>query len=242
MTDEPAPPWSSADDDDAFVRAPRRWRLGVGAALALVILVLAATVGVGVVRSAVAGEDEMFTPGGDAGAGGVQLSDGAGGTRPAQGGAGQAEAVYVHVTGEVRSSGIYVLAADARVADAIAAAGGFSSDAAEDGINLARPVKDGEQIIVPTLADMESGAGAGAGPGAGAAGLVGGAGDSGGLIDINTATAAQLEELPRIGPSLAARIVQWREQNGDFTSVDELLLVSGIGEKLLDGLRDLVTV
>lgn len=99
-------------------------------------------------------------------------------------------------------------------------------------MNLARPVADGEQIVVPGIGAET------AAPTAGGSG--GGAG--GGALDLNTATRDELDTLPRVGPAIADRIVAWREQNGRFTSVDDLLSVPGIGQKMLDGIRDLVRV
>lgn len=145
--------------------------------------------------------------------------------------------VFAHVVGEVASPGVVELEAGARVGDAVAAAGGATERAVLDGVNLARVVADGEQIVVP---DAE----------AAAQGSVGGTdeavdgsgGGTGGAIDLNTAGAAELETLPRVGPALAQRIVEWRQRNGRFSSVDQLLDVSGIGQKTLDGFRDRVRV
>lgn len=137
--------------------------------------------------------------------------------------------IYVHLLGAVAIPGLYELADGSRAVDAVAAAGGFTDDADRGAVNLARYVTDGEQIAVPVV---------GAEPvSVGAAGT---AGD--GRVNVNTADAATLETLPRVGPSMAARIIEWREANGRFTSVDDLLAVSGIGEKTLEGLRDRVTV
>ncbi|GAA5198232.1 hypothetical protein GCM10025773_10720 [Microbacterium jejuense] len=137
--------------------------------------------------------------------------------------------LYVHVSGAVRAPGLYVLQAGSRVVDAIAAAGGFSDDADRDAVNLARTVADGEQLPVPRAGEAPPGP-AGAPASADA------------RVDLNTADASQLEELPRIGPALAERIIAWRDDNGRFTSVDDLLAVPGIGDKMLESLRDLVTV
>ncbi|WP_270352662.1 ComEA family DNA-binding protein [Microbacterium testaceum] len=137
----------------------------------------------------------------------------------------------MHVAGAVRRAGLYRLEVGDRVADAIALAGGFADDAARDGVNLARPVADGEQIVVPVVGSAPSGA-----PVAGAAA------PADGLIDLNTATREQLDTLPRVGPAMADRIIAWRDENGRFTSVDDLLSVPGIGDKMLAGLRDLVRV
>lgn len=147
--------------------------------------------------------------------------------------------LYVHVLGAVERPGLYVLALDARVVDAVAAAGGSTDQADLAGVNLARVVTDGEQIVVPVVGAAPPVAPSGsAGPGDGGTGNA----TSDGVIDLNTADQAALETLPRIGPALAERIVAWREENGRFRSVDDLLAVPGIGEKLLEGIRDGVRV
>jgi competence protein ComEA len=136
--------------------------------------------------------------------------------------------LYVHVLGAVQNPGLYVLDLDARLVDALAAAGGTRDDADLEAVNLARVLSDGEQIIVPVI---------GATPEA-----PGGEPPADDLIDLNTADQAALETLPRIGPALAERILAWRDDNGRFQSVDDLLAVPGIGEKLLAGIRDGVRV
>jgi competence protein ComEA len=142
--------------------------------------------------------------------------------------AGGAASVFVHVSGAVGSPGLYVLHEGARVVDAVAAAGGFAAGADETSVNLARPVSDGEQLHVPAAGDAPD------------AGGTAPAGD--GRVNLNTADAAALDTLPRIGPAMAARIIEWRDANGRFTSVEDLLSVPGIGDKMLETLRALVTV
>ena len=139
-----------------------------------------------------------------------------------------AASVYVHVSGAVATPGLYVLEEGARVVDAIAAAGGFAPGADEAAVNLARPLSDGEQLHVPAAGEAAAPQGAAA------------VGD--GRVNLNTADAAQLDTLPRIGPRWPQRIIEWREANGRFTSVEDLLAVPGIGDKMLEALRDLVTV
>ncbi|MBN9177359.1 MAG: ComEA family DNA-binding protein [Microbacterium sp.] len=138
--------------------------------------------------------------------------------------------VYVHVFGAVAHPGLYRLEEGARVVDVIAAAGGLNPDADESAVNLARHVTDGEQLRVPIAGEAPTGGGAAPG------------GASDGRVNLNTADAAALDTLPRVGPAIAERIIQWREDNGPFTSVDDLLSVPGIGDKMLASLRDLVTV
>lgn len=136
--------------------------------------------------------------------------------------------LYVHVSGAVRAPGLYVLHPDARVVDAVAAAGGFADDAEAAGVNLARTVSDGEQLVVPRVGE------------AAPAGPSGVAAD--GRVNLNTADETALDTLPGVGPAIAGRIIEWRESNGRFASVDDLLSVSGIGPKMLESIRDLVTV
>jgi competence protein ComEA len=141
--------------------------------------------------------------------------------------------VVVHVAGAVLTPGVQRLPAGSRVIDAVDAAGGLRPDADAGRVNLAAELVDGTQVYVPAIgepAPSHDPAGAGAG----------GAGD--GLVDINTADAAALEELPGVGPATAAAIIDHRERNGPFASVDGLLEVRGIGEAKLAQLRDLVRV
>lgn len=137
--------------------------------------------------------------------------------------------LLVDVDGAVRRPGLVSLPPGSRVIDALAAAGGPGPKADEGAINLAAPVVDGQQVVVP-----ERGAVAATGPSAAAA--------SGATVSLNTAAAAQLEELPRVGPALAARIIEYRTAHGAFRSIDELGEVGGIGPKILAGLRDRVTL
>ncbi|MDR2321075.1 MAG: ComEA family DNA-binding protein [Microbacterium sp.] len=202
------------------VRAPRRLRLGLGAAVVVGLVAVSVTVGIGLLSRSAVPEEAVVSP------------------SPRTSGPGvSAGAVYAHVLGEVSKPGLYVLDDGARVAEALAAAGGTLPTADLAGVNLARTVADGEQILVPVI----GAAGAAPGAAAGGSGAPGG-GAAGGLVDLNTADVAALDQLPRIGPALAQRIIDWRTANGRFTSVDDLLGVSGIGEKMLAGIRDLVRV
>jgi competence protein ComEA len=145
--------------------------------------------------------------------------------------------VWVHVVGAVRHPGLYDLESGARVEAAVEAAGGLLGNAAPEAVNLARKVADGEQIAIPTADEAERG-------GAVVAGAVGtpGGGGSVAKVNLNTATAEQLDTLPGIGPSTATKIVADREANGPYASPDDLGRVSGIGPKKLEGLKDLVSV
>lgn len=147
--------------------------------------------------------------------------------------------VVVHVSGAVVSAGVYELATGARVVDAIDAAGGPRARARTEQLNLARVVQDGEQIHVPDARERRSAAAAnGSATGSSPAGATG---PSTGQISLNTASTAELETLPGVGPVLAARIIQQREHTGGFTAVEDLLQVDGIGEKTFAQLRGLVT-
>ncbi|MEJ6556172.1 helix-hairpin-helix domain-containing protein [Microbacterium esteraromaticum] len=214
--DEPAEP-------DA--RARPRLRLGIGAAVTLGLVVLSAAVGWGILRGQASPAES------------IALDDGSstsveGADPPA---VAPAEGLYVHVLGEVAAPGLYIVEPEARLVDALAAAGGTLESADLQAVNLARPLSDGEQIVVPKI---------GAEPAPGSPGAPGGGGGAGaeGTVNLNTADQAALETLPRIGPALAQRIIDWRDENGRFRSVDDLLAVPGIGEKLLAGVREKVTV
>ena len=156
--------------------------------------------------------------------------------------------IVVHVVGAVASPGVVVLADGARVADAIAAAGGAASDADTEQLNLARVLGDGEQVRVPhageqlVAPDPGPSPPGGASGGSAAAGASGGSTPGGGVVNINTAGAAELEALPGIGPALAARIVEYRDGHGPFASVDDLTDVPGIGPAKLEALRSQATV
>ena len=137
--------------------------------------------------------------------------------------------LVIDVAGAVRRPGIYHLAAGTRIADAVAAAGGATVKADVTLVNLAAPLADGEQVVVPAripggqVPAASSGGSAPAGP-----------------VSLSTATAEQLDGLPGIGPVTAQKIVDYRTQHGAFHSVDELDAISGIGPAKLDQLRGLV--
>lgn len=232
-----------------------RVRIGVGAGVVLLIAALAVAVAISAftphgatrtVTTLTAATGPPGTAAADGAATGATGATDAGGrvSGAAQGRATQAAAapapLFVHVLGAVRNPGLFQVHAGARVVDAVAAAGGFADDANQGGVNLARVIADGEQIVVPRVGEdlppppaATSGGAAGTAAGAGAATTTT-------PVNINTATTAELETLPRIGPAMAQRIVDWRTTNGRFTSIDDLLSVTGIGQKTLDGFKDLV--
>ena len=194
---------------------------------------------------------------------------GANPSESAQGGASGEATVRVHVAGAVNNPGVYTLPAQGRAVDAIAAASGAAADADLDRVNLAGALSDGVQIYVPhrgeTAAPAQiqpNGGTANAGQGNAANGAAQNGASQGGAqphpartltpagsaqkgstpVNINTATAEELQTLPRIGPAMAQRIIAWREAHGGFHSVDELDAVPGIGPSMLENLRPLVTV
>ena len=195
---------------------------------------------------------------------------GANPSESAQGGGASGETtVRVHVAGAVNNPGVYTLPAQGRAVDAIAAASGAAADADLDRVNLAGALSDGVQIYVPhrgeTAAPAQiqpNGGTANAGQGNAANGAAQNGASQGGAqpqpartltpagsaqkgstpVNINTATAEELQTLPRIGPAMAQRIIAWREAHGGFRSVDELDAVPGIGPSMLENLRPLVTI
>ena len=182
----------------------------------------------------------------------------------AQGGASGEATVRVHVAGAVNNPGVYTLPAQGRAVDAIAAASGAAVDADLDRVNLAGALSDGVQIYVPHRGETAAPAQIqpnGGTANAGQANAANGASQGGTQpqpartltpagsaqkgstpVNINTATAEELQTLPRIGPAMAQRIIAWREAHGGFRSVDELDAVPGIGPSMLENLRPLVTV
>ena len=183
----------------------------------------------------------------------------------AQGGASGEATVRVHVAGAVNNPGVYTLPAQGRAVDAIAAASGAAADADLDRVNLAGSLSDGVQIYVPHRGETAAPAQIqpnGGTANAGQSNAANGAAQNGGTqpqpartltasgsaqkgstpVNINTATAEELQTLPRIGPAMAQRIIAWREAHGGFRSVDELDAVPGIGPSMLENLRPLVTV
>jgi competence protein ComEA len=140
-----------------------------------------------------------------------------------------ATVILVDVAGWVRRPGVYEFAEGARVIDAIDAAGGARNGALLQSLNLAAPLVDGTQVLVPKEGATVPAEGSGTG-------------STGSLVNVNTATNAELETLPGIGEVIAQAIVDHRTENGPFTSVDQLLDVTGIGDATLENIRELVTV
>jgi competence protein ComEA len=193
--------------------------------------------GPGPAAAGVAGDAAGAGAAGGAEAGGASAGPGGAPVAGAPGAAG-AE-VVVHVAGAVARPGVQRLVGGDRVVDAVDAAGGPVPDADLGRINLAAPLADGQQIYVPRLGEVPPAAAA-----TGATGTTGGgtAAAPGQPVNLNTASAVELETLPGVGPTTAAAIIAHREANGPFTAVDQLLDVRGIGDAKLAQLRDLVAV
>ena len=218
-----------------------RLRIGLGAAVVLLLLVLgvtAAVTAIGQVGHSVEVPVNTGSAVPNASTSGVPApAPSAGSTTPPADG--QELGVFVHVLGAVARPGLFEVHQGARVVDVVAAAGGLLPTADQAGLNLARLVTDGEQLYVPAQGEVvigppsETDAGGGAGAGSGAATP---------KVNLNTATAADLETLPRIGPAMAQRILDYRAAEGRFASIDDLRNVTGIGDKTFAALKELITV
>ena len=204
-------------EDDYFTEKPPetrfRWKVGLSAGLALTGLIVLVAVGAHLFRQATPGVETLATPA-------LELVPVTSESIPIA-----IPLVIVHVVGAVHAPGVIELPENSRVLDALERAGGARSDADLTGINLARIVFDGEQIVVPIPGEALA-------PSSQA--------NPGGPISLSRADQATLETLPRIGPATAQRIISWREKHGPFGSVEDLLAVSGIGPATLEGIRDRV--
>jgi len=140
--------------------------------------------------------------------------------------------IRVYVSGAVNHPDVYSLPAGTINRDAISAAGGALPEADLNRVNLAQPLSDGQQIYVPRVGEVIA-----VEPSAGAAAPV-----LTGPVNINTATQAQLEALPHIGPAIAGRIIQYREEHGPFARIEDIQNVPGIGPATFDDIKDLITV
>ncbi len=139
--------------------------------------------------------------------------------------------IMVYVSGSVQQAGLYALPAGSRVNDAIQAAGGLAERADNGAVNLAGILQDGQQVNVPAIGETQAGGGQ-------TRSINGG----GALVNINTATMEELDSLPQIGPVTAQSIVDYREANGPFTTIEDLMEVDGIGQVTFDKVKDLITV
>lgn len=138
--------------------------------------------------------------------------------------------LVVHVVGAVRRPGLYRLGQGKRIADAVALAGGATPRADQSAVNLAAPLGDGQQIVVPARAS----------PAASGGGSADGEAARAGPVHLNTATLEELDALPGVGPVTAQKILDYRQAHGAFSSVDELDAIAGIGPARLETLREVV--
>ena len=196
------------------------------------------------VGGAAGGEADAGNSGGEAGTGSSNSEVGITSSN-----AQDSKKIYVHMDGCVANPGVYALDEGARVQDALNSAGGFSEGAYTSGINLARKVVDGEQIVVKSMQEhdelLASGAGVGvsnAGSSAPGTGAGAGGGAPSALVNINTATIEMLDTLPGIGESTAAKIISDRDKNGPFEAIEDIQRVSGIGESKFENLKDMICV
>ena len=154
------------------------------------------------------------------------------------------EPIAVHVVGAVPRPGLYEFAEGSRVQDAIDAAGGLLASASVDTINLAALLEDGQQLNIPFKAGEEPSTSNSSDdtslvlPGATEASSSGSSQD---LININTASVEELDSLPSIGPTIAQRIIDYRDENGPFQTIEDILNVSGVGPSTFDQIKDLIT-
>ena len=131
--------------------------------------------------------------------------------------------IHIHVVGEVAHPGLYELPTGSRASDAVQSAGGLTAEAAQESINLARILSDGEQLTILSIEAMA-------------------AGNSGGKVSLNRGTQDDFESLSGIGPATSEKIIKYREANGGFSAIEELTQVPGIGSKLLASIRDQLTL
>jgi competence protein ComEA len=221
--DDPDPPDALPEAVDERT-APRAWLVLAGALAVAAVLVAAWSVA----RAWPRPQPQPVAAPAESSPGLVQLADPF--AEGASAGPSAPDSVVVHVAGDVRRPGVVVLPAGARVADALQAAGGLARGGSLGATNLARVLADGERVEIGAAA-------AGPGPAGAGAGLA-----ASGPVDLNTATAEQLDALPGVGPVTASKILAWRAEHGRFTVVDELAEVPGIGPKTLAELRPHVRV
>ncbi len=227
------------------VKRMDRWAerlLGHKAMVVAILVVIAAASGLAIAGFGGHSSDVSFERSDEVGASDVR---GAGDASPDDGDessdkSSSAAEVYVDVDGAVVRPGVYRLKDGARVSQAIDAAGGLTAEADVTALNRASKITDGQKIYVSAVGEQQAAAAVGGGESGAAA--TSGVGSSSGLVNINTASAAELQTLSGIGPSVAQSIIDERTQNGAFTSVDDLMRVSGIGEKKLAKIKDCICV
>jgi competence protein ComEA len=200
------------------------------AAMACVLMGIAVIVGGPALREAM--QPPAAAPGDDLGAAPLDLAEGPPAT--AEPPAPAPVDLIVYVSGAVVAPDVYRLPDGARVKDAVLAAGGLRDDAASEDVNLAAPLSDAQHVHIPRVGEAAPATATDAAPA--------GQPTAGGLIDLNRASATDLEELPGVGQAIAERIIAYRTQQGPFQTVEDLQNVTGIGAKLFAKLSPLVTV
>jgi len=225
------------------VKRMDRWAeklLGHKAVVVAILVVIAAASGLAMASFSSRSSGVSFEHSDEASASDVRGSGDASPDDESSAKSSSAAEAYVDVDGAVVRPGVYRLKDGARVSQAIDAAGGLTVEADVTGLNRASKITDGQKIYVPTVGEQQAAAAVGGADGG--AVLASGANDVAGLVNINTASAAELQTLSGIGPSMAQSIIDERTKNGAFASVDDLMRVSGIGEKKLAKIKDCICV
>ncbi len=231
--------------DQLRAALPVKWtpKVGIAAALAVAGVVAVVCVGAWLILRSPAAPAPVELPRAGAATGTSTSTGTAGAPDPAPAPDGSPATITVAAAGAVAHPGVYVVPSKSRVADVVTAAGGTLPDADLDQINLAGKVADADRVFVPRKGQsVPPVAGGGSGAGGDAGGPGGAPGSKGNPVDLNTATAEQLDALPGVGPSTAQAIIAYRSAHGRFKSVNELLEVRGIGPAKFDALRTLVRV
>ncbi|MGC0237518.1 ComEA family DNA-binding protein [Arthrobacter sp. SD76] len=250
-SEEPLPDTAGVEGGPAGLAPVLRWRLGLRAAVLLGVLAIAA--GAVFWWQTASGRPQILPlagiSAGPATESGPRDGDGGGAGEDGDGLPAATEPpgcsacpVVVHIAGAVAAPGVVTLPAGSRVHDAIGAAGGGTADADLNRLNLAMVIEDGQKIHVPRQGEAMPPVPESAGAPDAAGGAGGGPESGGAKVNLNTAGAAELDTLPKVGPVLAQRIVDWRAAHGPFKSVEELDAVDGVGPKMLEALLPLVTV
>ncbi|MCL2436588.1 MAG: helix-hairpin-helix domain-containing protein [Clostridiales bacterium] len=158
--------------------------------------------------------------------------------------------IVVDIEGAVRSPGVVFLLSGSRVNDAVEEAGGLTSDADTRSVNLASRLSDGDKVYIPTHGEQQTSSGSNSQPAgivtdivsSGSQATPDGASENSGMVNINTATSAQLQTLRGVGPATAQRIIEHRETVGRFTRIEDIMRVSGIGTRTFEGFRDNIVI
>jgi competence protein ComEA len=182
------------------------------------------------------GDTQVVEESTDAGTG--EVADGVAGTTGASSGK-----LYVDISGEVERPGVYEVSEGTRLFEVIEQAGGLTDEADIDSLNRAETVADGQKILIAAKGENSSGSqGSQSGSGTNNGSGTGSGTTSEGKVNINMAESAELQTIPGIGPSKAARIIEYRQSNGNFSSIEDIQNVSGIGSKTFESIKDYITV